>query len=174
MHRLKILWALVFWFGALPLHAAFADVDTLEGTFALVADQSADISNAIETAIASMNFIKRPIARNRLKKTNTAYQRILLARTQDSIEITFDQRAPLRLPANGSAVKWTREDGEVFDVSAQWEGRQLTQTYKASDGMRINTFRLSDDGRSLQLDVAVTSEQLPQAVRYTLLYRRSE
>lgn len=154
--------------------AARAQSTDLQGTFQLIADQSADIEAAIETAIAKMNFVKRPFVRNRLKKTNTAYQRIHIARLANAIELTFDQRKPLRVPTNGAPVKWTREDGEVFDVSAQWQGTQLTQTYQAEDGMRVNTFRLSPDGRTLSLEVAVSSGQLPQAVKYTLAYRRVE
>lgn len=157
---------------ALPPTARAQSTDP-QGTFQLIADQSADIEAAIETAVAKMNFVKRPIARNRLKKTNTAYQLIHIARLPDAVELTFDQRKPLRVPTTGTPVKWTREDGEVFDVSAQWQGTQLTQTYKAEDGMRVNTFRLSPDGQTLSLDVAVSSGQLPQAVKYTLAYRRA-
>lgn len=174
VRTLNLMAALVFCAGAWLAPEVQAQTADLQGTFELAADQSADISTAIETAIAEMNFIKRPIARSRLKKTNTAYQRIHIVRSPDAVELTFDQRKPLRIPTNGTPVKWTREDGEVFDVSAQWHSAQLTQTYKAEDGMRTNTFRVGENGRTLYLDVAVSSEQLPQAVKYTLLYRRME
>ena len=77
--------------------AARAQSTDLQGTFQPIADQNADIEAAIETAIAKMNFVKRPFARNRLKKTNTAYQRIHIARLTDAVELTFDQRKPLRV-----------------------------------------------------------------------------
>lgn len=159
----------------LMLPAAWAEEGFgLQGTYVLLPEQSADIAAAIETAIANMNFIKRPIARSRLKKTNTAYQRIHLARAAADYEITYDNRQPIRMPASGTAVKWTREDGEVFDVSAVRQGQHLVQTYKAEDGTRVNTFRWDEGAQRLYLDVMVTSGQLPQPVKYTLAYRRAE
>lgn len=155
-----------------PLTARAQAAD-LQGTYVLIAAQSADIEAAIETSIAQMNFIKRPIARGRLKKTNTAYQRIHIVQLPDAVEITFDQRKPLRMPTHGTAIEWTREDGEVFDVSAQWQGSQLTQTYAAEDGKRVNRFRPGENG-TLHLEVEISSEQLPRAVKYTLAYKRAE
>lgn len=155
--------------------AAWADeAFGLQGTYVFVPAQSADIAAAVETAVEKMNFIKRPIARNRLKKTNTAYQRIHLARTGSDYEITYDERKPIRMPANGAPVKWTREDGEVFDVSAARQSEQLLQTYKAEDGTRVNMFRWDEGAQRLYLDVTVTSGQLPQPLKYTLVYRRAE
>jgi hypothetical protein len=76
------------------------------------------------------------------------------------------------MPADGRTVKWTRDDGESFDVSAQWQTSQLTQTFNAEDGKRLNTFRLGANG-ALILEVTITSAQLPKPVKYSLNYRRS-
>jgi hypothetical protein len=146
---------------------------TLEGTYVLVPEQSDDIEAAIETGVAQMNFITRSVARGRLKKTNPAYQRIVIGRGPAHIEVVFDEREPLRMPVDGSATKWTREDGEVFDVRADWRGQELVQHYKAEDGERTNTFRIDQTGAALTLEVVVTSGRLPQPVTYSLAYRRS-
>lgn len=146
---------------------------TLEGTYVLVPEQSDDVAAAIETGVAKMNFITRSVARGRLKKTNPAYQRIAIGRGPAHIEVMFDERAPLRMPVDGSATKWTREDGEVFDVWAEWRGQELVQHYKAEDGERTNTFRIDQSGSALTLEVVVTSTRLPQPVTYSLAYRRS-
>ncbi|HKE96089.1 MAG TPA: hypothetical protein VKB34_17405 [Povalibacter sp.] len=129
------------------------------------------IDKAIETAIAKMNFVTRPIARGRLKKTNPRYQRIQISREGAQIAVQFDQRKPVLMPADGRPVKWTREDGEIFDVSAHSQGSQLIQTFKAEDGQRVNQFTLHPDG-SLTLDVTVSSPQLPAPVHYVLTYTR--
>jgi hypothetical protein len=76
------------------------------------------------------------------------------------------------MPSNGTAVKWTREDGETFEVAGTWQDARVTQEFVAADGQRSNVFRLSPDGNELRLDVELTSEQLPAPVRYTLAYRR--
>jgi hypothetical protein len=141
------------------------------GTYEHVPEQSSDISQAIDAAVKNMSFIKRPIARARLAKTNVPYQRIRIQVAGADVEIAFDDRKPIRIPLDGRPIKWTREDGEVFDVSVQLDGDQLVQTYRAEDGMRVNTFQVDASG-SLRLRVEVSSPQLPQPMRYELAYRR--
>ena len=72
------------------------------------------------------------------------------------------------MPADGRTAKWTREDGEVFDVAARWTNDRLVQSFKAADGERTNTFTLGPDGRALDVQVEVKSPQLPEPVRYAL------
>jgi hypothetical protein len=146
--------------------------EALEGTYTFVADSSTNIDDAIDAAVTDMNFIKRPIARSRLKKTNPIYRRIVIAKTPQEISVEFRSGAPVSTPADGTSVKWTRDDGEVFDVSATWEGSALAQRFKAEDGERLNVFRLTPDGRMLTLDVTVSSDQLPKPMTYSLVYRR--
>lgn len=157
----------------LALAASAMSGPTLEGEWELVAAESGDIAVAIDSAIAKMNFVKRPIARSRLKKTNPAYRTISLSRTTDQLVISFDGGKPVQMPANGTAVKWKREDGETFDVAGTWETARVTQQFVAGDGKRSNVFRLSPDGGKLRLDVELTSDQLPAPVTYSLVYRRT-
>lgn len=145
---------------------------SLVGVYSADADQSERIEAAIDKAVAPMNFIKRPIARGRLKKTNPSYKQISFARSDTQIEIRFDDRAAVQMPANGEPIKWTREDGEVFDVSAESRDGELVQAFKAEDGTRVNTFRVSPDGKQLTLQVRITSPQLPTPVEYSLDYQK--
>lgn len=163
---------------ALTMGEEVAAQDTvLQGTFVYDtnAAQSADvIQKAIDTAVAKMNFITRPIARGRLKKTNPLYQRIEIAQAADQISVRFDNGKPVLMPADGRSVKWTRDDGEVFDVNASVRSTELVQTFKAEDGQRLNQFSLGPDSNALTLDVTLSSPQLPAPVKYTLKYRRGE
>lgn len=147
-----------------------ADQAGLSGTYKYVPEQSSDISQAIDVAVEKMNFIKRPIARGRLAKTNAPYQLIRVQMDASDVEITYDNRKPIRMPLDGRPIKWTRDDGEVCDVSARIEGGGLVQTYQAEDGKRVNSFELGADGR-LHLKVEVSSPQLPQPMRYELVYQ---
>jgi hypothetical protein len=142
----------------------------LSGKYKYAPEQSGDISQAIEQAIEKMNFIKRPIARGRLSRTNFAYQQVRIEIGASEAEVTYDTQAPIRMPLDGQAIKWKRADGETFDVSAKLEGARLVQTYKAEDGTRVNSFA-KDAAGSLQLQVEVSSPQLPQPLKYTLMYR---
>lgn len=142
----------------------------LSGKYKYAPEQSGDISRAIEQAIEKMNFIKRPIARGRLSRTNFPYQQVRIEIGESEAEVTYDTQAPIRMPLDGQAIKWKRADGETFDVSAKLEDGRLVQTYKAEDGMRVNAFSKDATG-SLRLEVEVSSPQLPQPVKYTLAYR---
>jgi hypothetical protein len=150
-----------------------AESPTLIGEYTFDAAISNDINAAIEDAVGKMNFIKRPIARGRLKKTNPAYQRIAIARNPGEIVVTLDARKPIQMPDSGNTIKWTREDGEKFDLTAAWKDTQLTQTYVAEDGKRVNDFTLAEDGNTMTLQVTLTSDQLAKPLTYTLGYRRA-
>jgi hypothetical protein len=141
------------------------------GSFVNEKQSNDGIEAAIETAVASMNFVKRPIARSRLRKTNTPYERITISRTADRVSVAFDDQPPIDMPVDGRAVKWTRSDGEVFDVSAQVRADALVQTFKAEDGQRMNTFTANEAGQ-MTMEAQITSSQLSTPVIYTLLYER--
>jgi hypothetical protein len=140
----------------------------LQGTYISESQSQTAIDAAIELGIAKMNFITRPIARRRLRKTNPPVQKVAITRTEQEISVAFDTGKPVHMPADGTTVKWTRADGEVFDVAADWKGDQLIQSFKANDGQRINIFSISPDGTRLTLRVELTSPQLPAAVSYVL------
>jgi hypothetical protein len=101
--------------------AARAQESSMRGTFVIDRAHSDDVNRAIETAVARMSFVTRPIARGRLRRTNTVYQRVVLNFTQSEVSTTFDQRRAITSPANGQPVEWTREDGEKFQLSTSWE-----------------------------------------------------
>ena len=144
----------------------------MRGTFTLNRQQSDDVNRAIETAVARMSFVTRPIARGRLRRTNQPYNRVVVNYTTSQVSTTFDQRRAIESPANGQPVKWTREDGEKFDLSGHVTNGVLTQTFVAEDGRRTNTYTLSPDGKTLTLNVRVESPRLPKPVMYKLVYHR--
>jgi hypothetical protein len=151
--------------------AARAEEPTWVGIFVNDEQSDADIQKAIEAATADMNFITRPIARSRLKKTNSLAHRIAITRQGETITVRFDQRKPAGMPADGGVVKWTGEDGEQFDVFARAGDDRLVQTFKAEDGQRVNSFT-PEDAQRLRLEVQVTSPRLPKPLSYTVRYRR--
>jgi hypothetical protein len=152
--------------------AARAEEPYWIGTFVNDEQSDAGVQKAIEAAVADMNFITRPIARSRLKKTNSMAHRIAIVRQGETISVRFDERKPAEMPADGSVVKWTGEDGEQFDVFARVENARLVQTFKAEDGQRVNSFS-ADDPQRLALEVQVTSPRLPKPLTYTVRYRRA-
>lgn len=152
---------------------AFAQTPTLQGTFTFNRTGSDNVETAIEKAVEDMNFIVRPIAKSRLSKTNQPYQRVVISYTPTTVSITTDKRAAIQTPSNGTSIKWTREDDEVFNVSTEWKSGKLQQIFKAEDGARSNLFSISPDGKVLTLEVTITSPKLPQPLKYKLLFNRS-
>jgi hypothetical protein len=151
---------------------ALAQQSTIDGTYTFDAKRSDDINATIESGVANMNFIVRPIARSRLKKTNPAYQRIVISHDASEIVVTLDARKPIRMPASGTSIKWTREDGEKFDLKGELQESMLKQTYVAEDGTRINEFQASKDGLTMTLHVTLISERLDKPLQYKLSYQR--
>jgi hypothetical protein len=144
----------------------------LRGEYRLDPAASDDVKPVIDKVVASMNFITRPIARSRLAKGTKAAPTVEIAYDEREIVVTFEPKNPVRMPSSGATVSWTREDGETFQVNAQWKGAELSQTFKASDGDRNNVFRLDPSGDKLLMLVTLSSPQLPAPVQYTLVYRR--
>jgi hypothetical protein len=150
-----------------------AQAAPFNGTFTLVPAQSDNVDTAINQAISRMNIATRQIARPRLRRTNQPYQRVTIATTPQTISITTDSRAAITTNPTGTAIRWTREDGEVINVSTTLQNGNLRQIFAAEDGQRENVWSISPDGRTLTLNVTVTSGRLPQPLRYKLVYQRA-
>lgn len=127
------------------------------------------IPAAIEATVKDMNFVKRPIARKKLTDKNPVYQKVTIAVGPQEISIQFDARSPVKMPADGKAAPWTREDGDKFMVTARLEGSRLTQTIKNDEGERTNVFTLGAD-RKLGLAVTVKSPSLDKPLAYTMAF----
>ena len=149
-----------------------AQTASLAGTYVLHADGSDDINASIDDATSKMNFAIRGIARSRLRKTNTPFRRLTIAHTPQEVTVTTDTRAPIRTPANGTPIRWRREDGEMLNVSTEWKGGLLEQTFVAEDGQRVNRYSISGDGRLLTMEVTITSPRLPKPLVYKQMYHR--
>ena len=168
-HRFPLALLALALFALLP--ASLGAQQSLSGTYTLNRQASDDINAAIESAVRRMNFVTRPIARGRLRKTNAAYERVVIDYGTSQVSVTFDQRAAIVTPSNGTPIKWRREDGEQFDVSTEWENGRLEQTFSAEDGRRVNVYTL--EGNTLTMEVTITSPRLSAPLRYKLVYNRA-
>lgn len=147
--------------------------EVVAGVYAFVPDASDDVEEAIDEAVADMNFITRRIARGRLRSTNEIPERITITVAGDDVAIQQDERTPVEAPADGVPVDWISEDGEALEVSVTWDAPVLGQTFVAEDGQRMNTFELDEDGQTLTMRVTVSSPRLPNDLTYRLVYERT-
>jgi hypothetical protein len=153
--------------------AAHAQESSMRGTWTINRQASDNVENAISTAVARMSFITRPIARGRLRRTNPVYSRVVVNYTPQQVSTVFDTRHAIESPANGQPIKWTREDGEKFDLSTEWQQGRLVQTFRAEDGSRTNTYTVSPDGHTLTMNVVIRSPKLPQPLEYKLVFNKA-
>jgi len=150
---------------------ALPESPALQGVFVNPAQADAGIDSAIEAATQDFNFVTRPIARSRLKKHSPAIKRVEI-RQGAGIEIKLGDAKPSRHAPGQAPVKWVRADGESFDVTMEWQGEALVQTFVSEEGRRVNRYELSPDGQRLTMDVSLTGPQLKRPVKYTLTYTR--
>lgn len=143
------------------------------GSWTYVAQSGDVIGDAIERGTADMNFVTRPIARRRLRATNSPYATMEIRVGGGSVTTLLEGR-DVTSPADGRAIAWTREDGEVMQVATSLrDDGTLVQTFTAQDGSRENVYSVSPDGRRLTLQVTIRSERLPSPITYRLLYDRA-
>jgi hypothetical protein len=151
---------------------AAAQEPGLDGTYVLDETDSDNINEAIETAVEKLDFVRRDIARGRLRKLNPAYHQVAITSSANEISVTVDNQPPLRTPAKGAPVAWVGPDGGKVNASMQLTGRLLAQTFTSADGRRVNDYTLSPDGRTLTMQVTETSPRLSQTITYKQVYRR--
>lgn len=152
---------------ALPL---MAGESTLNGTW--LQARADDVAAAVNTTVADMNFIKRPIARAKLVRLNPVYKKVVIAVSDAGVTVKFDERDVIPMPPGGKPGPWTREDGDKFMVAAQVGKDQLVQTFRNDEGERTNTFQLSADGKTLTMSATVKSPQLPRPLTYSIAFTR--
>jgi hypothetical protein len=144
-----------------------------EGTFVHDPGESDDVAAAVERAAGDFNFLLRPFARSRLIKANPVPGRIRIVYEPHAVSVQLDRTPPVRAPRDGRTVEWIRDDGAVFDLTARTEEGVLRQSFRGADGTRVNVYRLGGDGRTLSMEVTITSPRLRRPLTYTLVYRRA-
>lgn len=145
---------------------------SLAGTYVADAAASEDIGRVIDAATASMSFIKRPIARKRLRATNPPTRTIDIMMRGDTLELVADSSVSVATIPNGAPIRWSGFKGEAMTVTTSLEAGVLDYVFDAKDGRRHNRYHLREDG-ALELTVTLTSPRLPGPVTYVRVFRRS-
>lgn len=146
-----------------------------EGVYTLDETASDNVDAAIKVAVKETPFYARGRVASELKKNTRPYRRVEIHYARTEVSISTDQWEALKTSADGTAVHWTRGDGEKFEVVTVWEGEDLKQTFTGEKGQRVNTYSLGADGKTLTVQVRVTAKNrwLKQALTYKLLYKSS-
>lgn len=155
--------------------AAQTDI-ALRGSYVRDEAASDPVQKIVDSGMSKLGRLYRvwPIsgqARRRLEVTNLPHNWLQIAIQGDQLTIESD-RYTLTTPRNGELKRWERVKGDFVDVSTQLQGTRLEQRFVANDGQRVNVYTLSPDGKTLTLDVTVTSPKLDGPLTYRQVYRR--
>lgn len=154
---------------ASPAHAQ----DGLAGSWKL-ASSSAEASQrrtAIQTATDDLPSFMRARARERLEERTTPPHELRIVVAGDQVEITRSGQT-LLLTVGGAAVP-VESEGHRGRAQATRRNGNLVITLQGDNGERTTTYRLSEDGQRLVLDVDFTAQRLSTPVRYRVTYKRS-
>jgi len=127
---------------------------------------------AVEEAIASLNFLIRPLAGLRLRPA--VYETVC-----PDLRLTLDAQVFTVQCADGQPETrhldgrdWTHmDDGDLYRVRIVREGRSIAVSSTGERGGQANTYAFTPDG-CLSLQGSIFSESLPAPLRWTLPYRR--
>lgn len=122
--------------------------------------------NAIDRATESMGMFTQGPARGRLREATTPARELRFTENGDRVTLRSGDR-DVTLTVGGPAVR-----GDRGTIQARRQGGRLVVVARGENGARRTTYRLSEDGRRLTLDVHMTSDRLSEAVRYRVTYVR--
>ena len=159
--------------GAKPAEAAPA-APTIEGKYRYVGgdkEQKA-AEEAIEKVVQQMAFIKRPIARSKLKTRTKKASAWTFTIAGGTIKSNAEGIMSWESPASGAAAATKTSQGDDCKLTQKLSGNRLTMLFVTEDGSRENDFTLADDGVTLTNAVTIKSTQLPDAIRFTETYKK--
>lgn len=144
-----------------------------EGQWRFVSDPAAyeaHAHQAVESAVAEMNFAFRGIARSRLSKLSGACELYTFDLSSTHFTYTCQGYDPVVAPLDGSTATYTKTDGEVVQLALESTADRMVVTFAAENGGQRTIF---DFGASeLRLTREITSEYLPKPVIYVARYAR--
>jgi hypothetical protein len=136
------------------------------------ADDHARIDASIQEAVASLGWLGRRVAANRLANHKELPRRIVIARRGDDVSITMGDYDAVA-PRDGSPKALVAPNGRDARLTYRVGTEEIRQFFVFEHARRKSTFRLDAQGR-LVMSVFMTSEKLACPIAYDLLYERDE
>jgi len=130
---------------------------------------------AIEDVVKDMNFIIRPIARNRLRKANIPSNELQISVSDGSIHVVRPGQAIVSAPADGSLIAWKGQDGDRFRVRHRLlDSDRLMQEFYGDGNHSVNIYAVRDGGSEVEVRTEIDADLLPKTLRYSMSYERRD
>lgn len=177
-HIQRAAWALAF--AAIVIAAAPADgqvnaLASLDGRY-VFAGGSAErerLDRAIDAVVRNLPFVMREVARGEIRRNLQPERSIDVGILDDErVTLTLGAWGPHEVRLDGRPTRVRGPDGSDTRLSAVFRGGRIETRQESSRGLRENWLSASPDGRYLFLQSRVVARELPEAIRYTLSYRR--
>jgi hypothetical protein len=130
-------------------------------------EEKGKVVRAIEKIVEQMNPFIRDMARDRLRKTNQVPEHVEIVRKNSRLLVKLGERRYVA-PLDGSVVKVEGVTGETLRYRVDLGDSSLQQDFQGPRGQRHNRF--DRDGETLELGVVVSSDKLPESLKYTLTF----
>jgi hypothetical protein len=151
-----------------------ASLESFRGTFVLAGTgERAALVNAIDRVADQFDIFVREIARGELRRRLSTEERIRVAIDETAVEFAFDNWVPGRIPLDGRVRTLRGPGGETLRHSVRFEGGRIIERRVGGGGERMNVLTMSPDHQRMIMSVRISSDQLPDAIRYRLAYRRA-
>ncbi|MBC7795059.1 MAG: hypothetical protein H7Z43_15240 [Clostridia bacterium] len=159
---------------AIPEAAPAPAAASIEGKYRFVggAGEQKAVEDAIEKVVQEMLFIKRPIARGRLKDRNKIATSWVFTIAGGQIKAVAESIMTWASPEDGSSADVKTSTGDDAKLTQKITGDKLVQVFTTKEGKREDIFTLQADGVTLKLEVILTSTQLPMPLKYSLTYKK--
>ncbi len=152
-------------------------LESFAGTYVLAGDRRelTSMDDAINRVVDRMNLFIREIARGEIHRRIEPEQRIRFAlRGAQTLALSLDEWGPVEVAVGGAPLRTRGSTGENVALTVRYGGGRLVAHSATPRGSRTNVFSLSADGERLLMSVRITSDQLPDHIRYRLTYRRAD
>ena len=155
-------------------HAESQPRPELEGVFRHSGGERdrAALRRGIESVVGRMSVVIRDIARSRLAERVTIAPEVRIVRQRDTLYLDHEPIPLRRITSDGTPVTLTSAFGERVRVSTLRRGHTVRETIRHFGSRRLNVYRLSRDGRSMDVAVRIRSNLLPAPLRFRLRYSR--
>lgn len=151
--------------------ALVAQAPSWDGDYVLDPERGDNVVEAVRRATETLNFALKPILRKKLEGSEKPPQNLNLLKGS-GVTLRIEKNLPFTA-APGSPARWKRTDGEAFEVSMEDLAPGFALSFRQDEVVRTQRFGLSEDGRTLTLDVTLRHPKVPEPVRYKLVYRKA-
>jgi hypothetical protein len=144
----------------------------LSGTYVLDRSASDDPKHALEAATSSMRRFKRNAVNKRIEEEMKPADTVTIAEHGDSVVLATSGRLHLTVVPGGEAKSRTGAKGGTAELTSAWDGDALVVKTTSERFQRDTRYSLDNGGSRIRIAITMRAGELPQAISYTLVYRR--